>query len=176
MGREQNCHPESQISFLNPTDAVMVHLLRRFMAEASRIYEVKTGRAISDALEIRSPADAYDFLRLEMEELDQEQIRTINLNTKNRVISAQMIYQGMVNSTTVRIAEVFRPAISDNATSLIVCHNHPSGLPDPSPEDVSLTHQLVEAGELLGVSVLDHLIIGKGKFVSLKERGLGFGR
>ncbi len=169
-------HP-SQLSFLTPTDAVMVHLLRRFIAEASRIYEVKTGRAISDALEVRSPRDAYEFLRLEMEDLDQEQFRTINLNTKNKIISAPMIYQGSVNVTTVRIAEVFRPAIIDNATSLIVCHNHPSGVANPpSPEDVALTHELVEAGELLGVTVLDHLVIGKGNFVSLRERGLGFQR
>lgn len=76
-------HPESveQSSRLSPTDAAMVHLLRRFIAEASRIYEVKTGRALSDALEIRNPRDAYEFLRFEMEGLDQEQMRTINLNT-----------------------------------------------------------------------------------------------
>lgn len=176
MGKERSRHPEPQISFLAPTDAVMIHLLRRFIAEASRIYEVKTGRAISDALEIRSPRDAYDFLRLEMEDLDQEQLRIISLNTKNRIISSHMIYQGTVNTTSVRIAEVFRPAIMDNATALLVCHNHPSGMPDPSPEDVALTREIANAGQLLGIDVLDHIVIGKGKFVSLKERGLSFGR
>jgi|GEM_PF-633056 len=177
MGKERSRHPESQISFLAPTDAVMIHLLRRFIAEASRLYEVKTGKAISDALEIRSPRDAYDFLRLEMEDLDQEQLRIITLNTKNRIISSRMIYQGTVNMTSVRIAEVFRPAIMDNASALVICHNHPSGQANPpSPEDIELTREVVHAGQLLGIDVLDHIVIGKGNFVSLKERGLGFGR
>jgi DNA repair protein RadC len=162
------------MSFLTPTDAVMVHLLRRFVAEASRIYEVKTGRALSEALVIRSPQDAYEFLRLEMEDLDHEQLRTINLNTKNRIISSPMIYQGSVHTTVVRIAEIFRPAIIDNASALIICHNHPSGDSFPSPEDSALSRDLVNAGKLLGIDVLDHIVIGKGNFVSLKERGLGF--
>ncbi len=173
MKEHQRDSPD-QISFLSPTDAIMVHLLRRFIAEASRLYEVKTGRALSDALEIRGPKDAYEFLRLEMETLDQEQLRTINLNTKNRIISSPLIYQGTVNSTTVRIAEVFRPAILDNATAIIVCHNHPSGSPEPSPEDVALTHDLQKAGKLLGVDVLDHIVIGQGSFVSLKDKGVTF--
>lgn len=125
-----------------------------------------------------SPQDAYEFLRVEMENLEQEQLGTITLNGRNRIISAPMIYQGSVHTTVVRIGEIFRPAIRDNASSIIVCHNHPSGSPDQSPEDVVMTAQLVKAGELLVIPVLDHIIIGKGKprFVSLKERGLGFTR
>jgi DNA repair protein RadC len=171
-------HHESQMSFLTPDEAYMVHLMRRFLAEASRIYEARTGKGIEEALQVRSPQDAYEFLRLEMESLEQEQLRTITLNTKNRIISAPMIYQGSVHTTVVRIGEVFRPAIRDNATSIIVCHNHPSGTADQSPEDVALTTQLVKAGELLDIPVLDHIIIGRGKpgFVSLKERGLFPGR
>lgn len=171
MRKERKPASPDQISFLSPTDAVTLSLLRRFVAEAARLYEIKSGRALSETLEIRSPREAYEFLRLEMEALDQEQLRIINLNTKNRIISAPLIYQGTVNATTIRVAEVFRPAIIDNATAIIVCHNHPSGSPEPSPEDIAVTSELVRAGKILEVDVLDHVIIGKGRFVSLKERG-----
>lgn len=167
--------PESQVSFLSPSDALMIHMARRFLAEVSRIYETRTGQTLEEALTIRNSRDAYEFLRLEMESLEQEQLRTINLNTKNRIISSSMIYQGALDNVTVRIAEVFRPAIIGNAAFIIVAHNHPSGDSLPSPEDVSLTNLLVEAGHLLGVEVIDHLVIGKGNFVSMRERSLGFG-
>ncbi len=85
-----------------------------------------------------------------------------------------MIYQGSVHTTVVRIAEIFRPAIIDNASGLIIVHNHPSGDAVPSPEDAALTREIVKAGELLGIDVQDHIVIGKGKFISLRERGLGF--
>lgn len=166
--------PESQLSFLAPDDAVLLHQFRMFMAEATRLYETRTGRVLEDALAIRSPREAYEFLRLEMEGLEQEQLRVVCLNTRNRIVGTHMIYQGSVNAVSVRIGEVYRPALLDNASSLIVAHNHPSGDPEPSPEDVSLTGELAQAGQLLGVQLLDHLIIGRGKYVSLKERGLGF--
>lgn len=111
-----------------------------------------------------------------MEGLEQEQLRTLNLTTKNRIISAPMIYQGSVQTTVVRIAEIFRPAIIDNATGIIVAHSHPSGDPNPSPEDSALTREIIKAGELLGVEVLDQIVIGKGKFISLNELHLGFER
>lgn len=168
-GREQL----SQLNFLPPEDAALVNMLRRFMAEASRIYEVKTGTPLPDALQINHPRDAYEFFRAEMENLDQEQLRTLHLNTKGRILSSRLLYLGTVNETHVRIGEVFRYAILDNAASLIICHNHPSGDPNPSPDDVALTRQLVKAGQLLDIELVDHIIIGKGKFVSLKERGLG---
>lgn len=152
----------------------MLHLMRSFLAEASRIYETRTNQSLEGALRISSPHDAYEFLRVEMEDLEQEQLRTLNLNTKNRILSAPMIYQGSVHTTVVRIAEIFRPAIIDNASGLIIAHNHPSGDPSPSPEDAALTREIVKVGDLLGIDVVDHIVIGKGKFVSLKERGLGF--
>jgi DNA repair protein RadC len=97
------------------------------------------------------------------------------LNTKNEVLGVQEIYIGNVNSSVVRPAEVFRPAVRDNATSIIIVHNHPSGDPSPSPEDVSITRTLVDAGRLMGVELLDHLVIGSGnRFVSLNEKRLGF--
>ena len=163
-----------QISFLAPEDAFMLHMMRRFLAEASHLYETRTQRTLEEALQIRTPRDAYEFLRVEMEGLAQEQLRTINLNTKQRILSAPMIYQGSVHTTVVRIGEIFRPAIIDNASGLIVAHSHPSGDPTPSPEDAAITREIVRAGELLGIDVVDHIVIGRGKFVSLRERGLGF--
>lgn len=152
----------------------MVSLLKRFTAEASRIYESRTGRPIEDALVIQTPQEAYEFLRLEMEGLEQEHLRTINLNVKNRILSSPLIYQGSVSGAQIRVAEVFRPAILDNASHLIVAHNHPSGDPTPSAEDIHVTQNLVDAGRLLDIQVLDHIVIGNGSFVSLRERGLGF--
>lgn len=132
MGRGEHENPR-QMSFLSPEDAHMVHLLRTFLAEASRIYETRTHQRLEDALQINSPRDAYEFLKVEMEGLGQEQLRTINLNTRHRIISSHLIYQGTLDQTTVRVAEVFRPAVIDNASGLIVVHNHPSGDPSPSP-------------------------------------------
>jgi DNA repair protein RadC len=85
------------------------------------------------------------------------------------------LYRGSVSSAQVRVGEVFREAVRKNASALIAIHNHPSGDPTPSPDDVALTRAIVQAGKLLDVDVLDHLVIGQGRWVSLKERGLGFG-
>ncbi len=124
--------------------------------------------------QITSPLDAANLLMLEMGGLEQENLRTLLLDTKNRVIASPTVYVGNVNSSIIRVSEVFREAIRENATALIVAHNHPSGDPTPSPEDVQVTRSIVEAGSLLGIEVLDHLVIGHQRFVSLKERGLGF--
>ena len=124
--------------------------------------------------QIRSPADAANLLMPEMSLLEQEHLRTILLDTKNHVIAVPTIYVGSVNTTMIRVSELFREAIRRNCPAIIVCHNHPSGDPTPSPEDVMVTKQAVEAGKLLDVELLDHLIIGQNRFVSLKERGLGF--
>jgi DNA repair protein RadC len=124
--------------------------------------------------QIRSPADAANLLLSEMSLLEQEHLRVILLDTKNRVLDTPTIYMGSLNTSLIRVGELFREAIRANCASLIVVHNHPSGDPTPSPEDVAVTRQIVEAGKLLDVEVLDHLILGRGRFVSLKERGLGF--
>ena len=99
----------------------------------------------------------------------------IALDTRNRVMNLTKLYQGSVNQSQVRIGEIFRQAITDNAPSIIVAHNHPSGDPTPSPDDVAVTRQIFQAGKLLDIEFLDHLIIGAGRYVSLKDRGLGFG-
>jgi len=125
--------------------------------------------------QITSPADAANLLMLEMAHLEQEHLRVLLLDTKNRVQASPTIYKGNVNTSVIRIAELFREAIRHNSTAMIAVHNHPSGDPTPSPEDVQVTRHIVEAGNLLDIEVLDHLIIGQGRYVSLKERGLGFG-
>jgi DNA repair protein RadC len=123
---------------------------------------------------IHSPADAAALVEYEMSAFPQEHLWTILLDTRNRLISIERLYQGSLNASTVRVGELFRAAIQKNAAGLIMVHNHPSGDPSPSPEDVNLTRTAVQAGKLMDIDVLDHLVIGKGRHVSLKERGLGF--
>ncbi|GAB4460516.1 MAG: DNA repair protein RadC [Anaerolineae bacterium] len=124
--------------------------------------------------QITCPADAANLLMLQMSGLEQEHLRVLLLDTKNRVLNSPTVYIGNVNSSIIRVGEVFKEAVRENATSLIVAHNHPSGDPTPSPEDVQVTRSMVQAGSLLGIDVLDHLVIGHQRYVSLKERGLGF--
>jgi len=123
---------------------------------------------------IHSPADAAALVMYEMSGLNQEQVWVINLDTRNRVLYIEKLYAGSVNASTVRIGEIFRAAIHRTAASIILVHNHPSGDPSPSPEDIALTRGVIQAGKLLDIDVLDHLVIGYGKFISLKEKGLGF--
>jgi DNA repair protein RadC len=123
---------------------------------------------------INSPADAAALVSYEMSALEQEHLRVVLLDRRNRVSEIVEVYKGSVNSSQVRVGEVFKEAIRKNASALVVIHNHPSGDPTPSPDDVAVTRAIVQAGKLLDVEVLDHLIIGQGKWVSLKERGLGF--
>jgi DNA repair protein RadC len=131
---------------------------------------------IDERPQIKSPADVANLLLLEMSHLDQEQLRTVLLDTKNRVQTIATVYVGSVNSAQIRVGEVFREAVRRNSTAMIVAHNHPSGDPSPSPEDILVTRQIVEAGKLLDIELLDHLIIGRGRYVSMRERGLGFGK
>lgn len=123
---------------------------------------------------INSPRDAYKILCPFLEHLDHEELWVAVLDTRNRVMSVVALYRGSVNSSQVRVAEIFRRAIIENAPALILAHNHPSGDTNPSPDDIAVTRAIVEAGNLLDVQVLDHLVIGAGTFVSLKERRLGF--
>ncbi|MEW5828442.1 MAG: DNA repair protein RadC [Chloroflexota bacterium] len=123
---------------------------------------------------INSPADAAALVQYEMSALEQEHLRVMLLDIRNHVLETVEIYRGSVNSSQVRVGEIFKAAVRRNASALIVIHNHPSGDPTPSPDDVAVTRAIAQAGKLLDVDVLDHLVIGQGRFVSLKERGLGF--
>jgi DNA repair protein RadC len=123
---------------------------------------------------ISSPDDITNLIGLEMSLLEQEQLRIVLLNTRNEVIGIRTLYQGPTNQAQVRIAEVFRDAVRANAVAIIVVHNHPTGDPTPSSADIELTRSIVEAGEMLEIRVLDHMIIGHGRHVSMKRLGLGF--
>lgn len=124
--------------------------------------------------QIRCPADAGALLVAEMGMEPQEQLRVMILDNKHRVQRMPVVYVGNVNSSLVRMGEVFREAVKDNAVAVLVAHNHPSGDTTPSPEDIRVTEEMVRAGKLLDIEVLDHLIVGRSGFLSLKERGLGF--
>lgn len=130
--------------------------------------------APEDQFIVRSPADVAQLLIAEMAHLEQEHFRVLYLNTRNRLLGIETVYVGSLNASHIRVSEVFREAIKRNCAAIIIAHNHPSGDPTPSPEDVEVTRRLVEAGKLLDIEVLDHLIIGQQRFVSLRERGLGF--
>lgn len=157
----------TRVKGIGPTKAVQIQaaleLGRRLLATAPQ-----------ERPRITSPADAANLLMSEMMFLEQEHLRVILLNTRNNVLKMPTIYVGSLNTSVVRIGEIFRAAIKENAAALIVAHNHPSGDPTPSPEDVRVTQELVKAGKLLSIEVLDHIVIGRQRFVSLKERGLGF--
>lgn len=131
---------------------------------------------VEDRPAISSPEDVVNLIGFEMAALEQEQLRVVLLDTKNRIIRIPMVYQGSVNEASVRIGELFREAVRVNAVSIILVHNHPSGDPTPSGADVVLTTDVVAAGKLLDIAVVDHLVIGQGKHVSLKRLGLGFAR
>ncbi len=149
-------------------------------AKTAQIFAaIELGRRISIAQAeekpaIHSPADAAELVQYEMSSLVQENLWVILLDTRNRLIQIERLYQGSLNASMVRVGELFRAALQRSAAGVILTHNHPSGDPTPSPEDVNLTRAAVQAGKLLDVEVLDHLVIGRGKFISLKERGLGF--
>jgi DNA repair protein RadC len=123
---------------------------------------------------VRSPGDVANLLLADMALLEQEHLRVVLLNTRNHVLGVPEVYKGTVNSAQVRVADIFREAVREGCPAIVVVHNHPSGDPEPSREDVEVTRQMVMAGELLGIEVLDHLVLARSGYVSLRERGLGF--
>jgi len=140
---------------------------------------VEIGRRLAqtpprDREALQSPEDVYQRVKYEMQALEQEHLRVLLLDTRNRLLRQVDVYVGSLNTSLVRIGEIFRDAIQRGAASMIVVHNHPSGDPTPSPEDVAVTRALVQAGRLLDIEVLDHVVVGRGGFTSLKAKGLGF--
>jgi len=138
---------------------------------------IELGRRLTGKLEdrpsISSPSAAASLLTPLLAGKEQECLYVVLLDSRNRVIGEPlMIYHGSINTSLVRTAEVVRPAVRANASGMLLCHNHPSGDPSPSPEDVSVTRSIVQAAKLMDVACVDHLILGQGTFVSLRERGL----
>ena len=157
-------------------DAALLEALRanlNLLGELAVRYDVETRPEGPEDLPVIScPEDVRRLLGPEMAPLAQEQLRVLLLNTRNQVMGQRVIYQGNVNSSMIRPAEVLRPAVMEAVPSIIISHNHPSGDPTPSPEDAAITRELAQAAKLLGIELLDHVVIGGEKFVSLKERGL----
>jgi DNA repair protein RadC len=159
----------TEIASVNGVGQQTAVRLKAALALGLRLQEPSGDRPV-----VNSPADAAALVQQEMSLLQQEYLKVILLDTRNRVLEIVEVYHGSVNSSQVRIAEVFKPAIQRMAPAVICCHNHPSQDPTPSPDDLAVTRAMVQAGKLLDIVLLDHLIIGGGRFVSLKERGLGF--
>lgn len=126
-----------------------------------------------DRTTISSPADAA-ALCSDMSTFDVEHLRVIMLNTRSMVLGMADVYKGSVNSSQVRVAEVFRPALQRNAPSIILAHNHPGGSCEASADDVAVTRVINQAGKLLNIELLDHLILGHSEWASMKQKGMGF--
>jgi hypothetical protein len=166
---------------------VSMSKLRRLAASQGNLYEALQSDApppevvhlidlLSDVLyppkheQITSPAEMAALLMVEMGHLQQEQLRVVCLSTQYHVQRIHLVYQGNVNSAQVRVAEIFREPIRLNSTAIILAHNHPSSSVDPSPEDLLVTAQVVAAGKLLSIELLDHIIVGQGKWTSIREK------
>lgn len=132
----------------------------------------KTLKAMKKDVKINSPKDLADLLMGEMNELTQEVLKVVLLSTKNVIIGTKDVFKGSLNTSIVHPREIFKQAIDKNSASIIICHNHPSGDPSPSKEDINITLRIKECGNIIGIKLVDHIIIGNNKFVSLKERGL----
>ena len=158
-------------------DEALLEALRRnlsLLGELAMRYEVETQpeRPTEDVPVITCPDDVRRLLGPEMAPLAQEQLRVLLLDTKNHVVGQRVVYQGNVNSSMVRPAEVLRPAVVEAVPHVILVHNHPSHDPTPSAQDAAITRDIAQAGKLLGIELLDHVVIGGERFASLKERGL----
>lgn len=154
------------------------HSVEKTLAEIRKLHDDLNAQLYARPTErpsIHSPKDAYDILKPFIGALDHEELWVMNLDTRNRVMNLVKLYQGSVNMSQVRVAEVFRQAIIDTSPSIVVAHNHPSMDTSPSPDDVAVTRTIVQAGKLLDIDVLDHLVVSSQRFVSLKELGMGFG-
>lgn len=139
------------------------------LSELSKRFKSYKG---GDEYKIMKPDDAAELVMEDMRYLKQEHLKVIMLNTKNIVIFIKDVSVGSLNSSIVHPREVFCDAIRKSSASIIICHNHPSGDPTPSNEDINITHRLKESGKLLGIDLLDHIIIGNGTYVTLKQKGI----
>lgn len=176
-------HPRYQLSFDLERDRIERESTAAHRRAALELADQAgdTGRFVRKVQEevvVRAPTDAAHYLVERIftpfEQFEQEEFWVLLLNTKNRVTHEVMVYRGTTNTVLVRVAEIFREAIRHNAVALILSHCHPSGDPTPSPEDVRVTQMANEAATLLDIDLLDHIVVGEGRWISMKERGLGF--
>ncbi|AJG97197.1 hypothetical protein LF65_00561 [Clostridium beijerinckii] len=144
----------------------------QILALAELFKRFRTLKAINNDIKITSPKDLASLLMGEMNELNQEVLKVVLLNTKNIIVGIKDVFKGSLNTSVVHPREIFKQAISKNSASIIICHNHPSGDPTPSREDINITLRIKECGNIIGIQLVDHIIIGNNKFVSFKERGL----
>lgn len=144
----------------------------QIMALSELFKRFRTLKAGRRNVKITSPKDLADLLMGEMSYLNQEVLKVITLSTKNTIIESKDVFRGSLNNSIVHPREIFKRAISNHSASIIICHNHPSGDPTPSKEDINITLRIKECGNIIGIPLVDHIIIGNNKFVSLKEKGL----
>lgn len=144
----------------------------QIMALSELFKRFRTLKAGRRNVRITSPKDLADLLMGEMSYLNQEVLKVITLSTKNTIIESKDVFKGSLNNSIVHPREIFKRAISNHSASIIICHNHPSGDPTPSKEDINITLRIKECGKIIGIPLIDHIIIGNNKFVSLKEKGL----
>lgn len=143
----------------------------QILALAELFKRFSTLKTNSDNIQVIKPSDIANLLEREMHGIKQELLKLLVLDTKNKIIRVKEIFRGSLNSSIVHPREIFCEAIKCSGASIIICHNHPSGDPTPSKEDISITQRVKESGEIVGIKLLDHIIIGKNNFVSLKEKG-----
>jgi DNA repair protein RadC len=135
----------------------------------------RVGKAKNKDVVISQPSDVAELVGYELGLIDQEEMIVLLLNTRNQVLDKVELYRGSVNSSQVRVGELFKAAVKANAPSIILVHNHPSGDPNPSPDDIAITRAAIQAGKLLDIEVLDHIVIGMNGFVSMKAKNMAFG-
>jgi DNA repair protein RadC len=166
----------SELAHASPFDLLQVEGLTRLrLARLRAALELGKRMQIEippERQQIRGAADIAHLLLPEMSGLPREQMRVVLLNTKNYVLGTPLVYQGSLHTTVIRIGELFTDAVRVNCAAIALVHNHPSGEPFPSPEDIAVTQEAVKAAKILDIDLIDHLVIANGRWASLKERGL----
>lgn len=147
-------------------------ILNRKRVDIVSIKMVRESSILYSNRKISSPSDAIELFKKFLYESDREQFIVCCMDTKNQPTSINVVSVGTLNSSLVHPREVFKSAILGNSSSIIVAHNHPSGDPSPSKEDIDITERLKEAGKIIGINILDHIIIGDNRHISLKEKGV----
>lgn len=173
-------HTSDLLTLAQMSDAELMDTALITRTEADRIRAaIELGRRAmchppAERPQILKPADAATIFMLDMIGLTREEVRVMHLDNHNHVERIITVYRGSLNSASIRIAEMFQDAVRHNCAAMIVAHNHPSGDPTPSFEDCRINEILVDAGKLLDITVRDHIVVGRNRWVSMKERGLGF--